>query len=80
MAGEPAASFHVGLTADRVVDAALELTSESHLMGWSIRDLARHLGVAPSVVYHHVGGKDILSRRVAERVLMRMVTPDPEAN
>ncbi|MFT3968717.1 MAG: TetR/AcrR family transcriptional regulator [Micropruina sp.] len=68
--------FHVGLTPDRVVDAAVQLTRESHLMSWSIRDLAGRLGVAPSVIYHHVGGKDLLCRRVVERVLVRIELPD----
>lgn len=71
----PAAPFHVGLTADRVIDAAVELTAEGHLFGWSIRDLAARLEVAPSVIYHHVGGKDLLCRRVVERVLGRMQLP-----
>ncbi len=63
------APFHIGLTPELVTDAALELTRESHLMAWSIRDLARRLGVAPSVLYHHVGGKDLIARRVVERVV-----------
>ncbi len=71
-----AAPFHVGLTPERVVDAALELTAESHLSGWSIRDLAKRLDVAPSVIYHHVGGKDLLARRVVERVLARLALPE----
>lgn len=69
MAGELASTFHVGLTAERVVEVALELTEESHLFGWSMRDLAGRLNVAPSVVYHHVGGKDLVARRVVERVM-----------
>ncbi|MGB4777931.1 TetR/AcrR family transcriptional regulator [Microbacterium sp.] len=70
-------SFHVGLTPDVVIDAAVALTRESHLLTWSIRDLARRLGVNPSTIYHHVGGKDLLCRRVVERVAERLVTPDP---
>lgn len=79
MSEQPPAPFHVGLTPERVVDAAAELTRESHLLSWSIRDLAKRLGVAPSVVYHHVGGKDELARRVAERVLTAMTMPPAEA-
>ncbi|MDQ0642031.1 TetR/AcrR family transcriptional regulator [Microbacterium murale] len=71
------APFHVGLTPDLVIDSAVDLTRESHLMSWSIRDLARRLGVAPSVIYHHVGGKDLLCRRVVERMLERIQLPDP---
>ena len=52
---DTAASFHVGLTPERIIDVALELTRTSDLSGWSIRDLARVLDVAPSVIYHHVG-------------------------
>ena len=68
--------FHAGLTPERVIDAALELTHGSHLHGWSIRDLARELGVAPSVLYHHVGGKELLARGVVERVVAQMPVPD----
>lgn len=70
--------FHVGLTPTRVVDAAVALTRESHLMSWSIRDLAGRLGVTPSVIYHHVGGKDLLCRRVVERMLERIELPDAD--
>lgn len=68
--------FHVGLTPERVIDAAVELTTESHLMVWSIRDLAKRLGVTPSVIYHHVGGKDLLCRRVVERMVAEITLPD----
>ena len=69
--------FHVGLTPDGVIDAAVDLTQESHLFSWSIRDLAKRLGVAPSVIYHHVGGKDLLCRGVVERLLLELTPPDP---
>lgn len=72
------APFHVGLTPTLVVDAAVELTRESHLMSWSIRDLARRLGVTVSAIYHHVGGKDLLCRRVVERMLPTIEPPDGE--
>lgn len=68
--------FHAGLTPDDVVDAALAMTTASNLWGWSIRDLARTLGVSPSVIYHHVGGKDLLARRVVERSLAGLAVPD----
>jgi len=76
MAHAAAAPFHIGLTPERVIDVAWELTGESHLSGWSIRDLAKRLEVAPSVIYHHVGGKDMLARYVVERVLTRLALPD----
>lgn len=70
-------SFHAGVTPDRVVDAASDLTRESGLFSWSIRDLAKRLGVSPSVIYHHVGGKDLLCRRVVERAMAELPVPDP---
>lgn len=70
--------FHAGLTPQRIVDVALQLTEEQHLFGWSIRDLARRLDVAPSVIYHHIGGKDLLSRHVVERVLATLSVPPAE--
>ncbi|MGQ4538125.1 TetR/AcrR family transcriptional regulator [Dermabacteraceae bacterium P7074] len=69
-------SARAGLTPEAVIDAALELTRERHLYGWSIRDLAKRLGVAPSVIYHHVGGKDLLARRVVGRVIPKIAMPD----
>lgn len=71
--------FHLGITPEHIVDAAVRLTRESNLFGWSIRDLARALGVTPSVIYHHVGGKDVLARGVAERAIASIPLPDPEA-
>ncbi|MFT0846915.1 TetR/AcrR family transcriptional regulator [Actinomycetaceae bacterium L2_0104] len=70
-------SFHVGLTPEGVIDAAVDLTQESHLFSWSIRDLAKRLNVAPSVIYHHVGGKDLLCRGVVERLLLTLPSPEP---
>lgn len=69
--------FHVGLTPDAVIDAAVELTRESHLFSWSIRDLAKRVGVNPSTIYYHVGGKDLLCRRVMERIATDLMIPDP---
>jgi AcrR family transcriptional regulator len=70
------APFHVGLTPERVIEEAAALTRETHLLGWSVRDLARRLDVAASVLYHHVGGKDVIVRRVVERVLLEVPVPD----
>jgi AcrR family transcriptional regulator len=47
-------------------------------MSWSIRHLASRLGVAPSVIYHHVGGKDLLCQGVVERILELIELPSAE--
>lgn len=67
--------FHVGITSDQVIDAAVRLTRSSHLFTWSIRDLARALNVAQAVIYHHVGGQDSICRGVVERVLAQISVP-----
>lgn len=72
------APFHVGLTPERIVAEAVALTRETHLMGWSVRDLARRLDVAASVLYHHVGGKDVIVRRVVEHVISEVAIPDDD--
>ncbi|QCR19719.1 TetR/AcrR family transcriptional regulator [Agrococcus sp. SGAir0287] len=72
------APFHAGLTPDRIVAEAVALTRETHLMGWSVRDLARRLDVAASVLYHHVGGKDVIVRRVVEHVIAQISIPDAD--
>lgn len=69
IATTPGSSYHSGLTPTAVVNAAVDLTKDVGLFGWSLRDLARHLDVAPSVIYHHVGGTDLLSKYIVERVL-----------
>lgn len=77
MSDPDATPFHVGLTPEAVVAAAVDLTREGHLMRWSLRDLAGRLHVSPSVIYHHVGGKDLLCRRVVEHALSQLTVPDP---
>ena len=58
------------LTRDQVVDAALTLIDEQGLDGFSVRELARALGVFPTALYWHVkGGRNELLAAVAARAL-----------
>lgn len=75
--GPKSTASRAGLTAERIVDAAMELTEGRGLHTWSLRDLAKRLDVVPSVIYHHVGGKDELCRRIAGRVTAGLERPDP---
>lgn len=59
----------LGMTRERIVDAAVELTREHGLTGWTQRQLTGTLDTSPSVVFHHVGDRDALSAAVVERVL-----------
>ena len=67
--------YHAGLTPETVIDAAVELTRIKGLETWSLRDLSKELGVAPSAVYHHVGGREVLSQQVVRRVLLMIDAP-----
>ena len=60
---------HKGITAELVVEAALELTRERGFDGWSVRELAGRLGVATSAIYHHVGGREVVTRRVVQSLV-----------
>lgn len=68
-------SYHAGLDADAVIDAAVELSRGSGLSSWSLRELAEKLGVTPAAIYHHVGGRELLSHHVVERVLTLVELP-----
>ncbi len=50
----------VGLTRQRVVDAAVALIDRDGLDGFSLRRLAADLGVDPMSIYNHVANKDDL--------------------
>ena len=71
-------SGHKGLTPERVVDAATDLTREVGLDGWSIRDLSARLGVAPSSIYHHVGDRAAVVRRVIGGLTVQFPLVDPD--
>lgn len=71
--------YHVGLDRAGIVAAALELSRERGLYGWSVRDLSRALAVTPSVIYHHVGGRDLLCRYVVEALIETATFPTAPA-
>ena len=64
--------YRTGITADQVVAAAVELTRRHGLYGWSIRELVATIGTSPSVVYHRVGGREAVCRRVVAHVLAQI--------
>lgn len=64
--------YRTGVTTGQIVDAAVELTRQRGLYGWSVRDLVAAVGTSPSVVYHRVGGRDALCRRVVAHVLAQI--------
>lgn len=55
----------------RIVETALELL-DRHGEGFSMRDLARELGVRPSALYNHVENKDDVFRGIREVIVGRI--------
>ncbi|WP_410585325.1 TetR/AcrR family transcriptional regulator [Amycolatopsis sp. lyj-108] len=71
-----AASGRQAVTKDRIVDAALELSAESGLENWTLRQLAAAVDAYPAVVYHHVGDRDTVVVAVLDRVVGELTLPD----
>jgi AcrR family transcriptional regulator len=67
--------YRTGITAEQIVDAAVELTRLRGLYGWSIRDLVAVVRTSPSVVYRRVGGRDAVCRQVVAHVLAQIEYP-----
>ncbi|WP_198939488.1 TetR family transcriptional regulator [Pseudofrankia sp. EUN1h] len=63
------------LTPGLVIDAALELSRERGLDGWTIRDLAQALKVWPNTIAYHVGDREAILDAVVERVVAMMPNP-----
>ena len=64
----------------RIVDAALALIRRAGADRFSMRSLAKELGVTPMAVYYYVGNKDALLERVADAVLARVPRPPPSGH
>lgn len=65
---EPARTTrHAGLDRDDVVEAALRLVENGGTKALTMRKLAAELGVAPTTIYWHVGGRDEVVEAVVAR-------------
>ena len=58
-----------GLDLATVLERSVELFIERGFDGTSMEDLARHLGISKSAIYHHVSGKDALLGLALDRAL-----------
>jgi len=58
-----------GLDLPTVVARSVELFIERGFDGTSMEDLARHLGISKSAIYHHIAGKDALLGLALDRAL-----------
>jgi TetR/AcrR family tetracycline transcriptional repressor len=66
----------VGLSQERIVEAAIRLIDESGLESFSVREVARLLGVYPTALYWHIaGGRNALLAQVASTTLGDVAPP-----
>jgi AcrR family transcriptional regulator len=68
------------LSDQQIVDASLDLIRRDGADRFSMRKLAKALGVTPMAVYYYVSGKDALFERVADAVLERVPRPAPSGS
>ena len=62
-----------GVTRERVIDEALAIIERDGVDALSMRKLAGQLGVVPTSIYWHVGGREQLLDAVVERYTERLV-------
>ena len=68
------------LTRDRILAAALELIDRHGVHAFSVRDLARTLGVYPTALYWHVPSRNALIAGAVAHALGQLRPPDVDAD
>ncbi|MCW5772301.1 MAG: TetR family transcriptional regulator [Rhodospirillaceae bacterium] len=68
-----------GLSKEGIVAAALALIDAEGLPAFSLRDVARRLGVYPTAIYWHVPGRNALLAEVVAQALRAILPPDDPA-
>ena len=63
-----------------ICDAALKLTKEFGIDGWSIRQLAKEINAYPGVTNYHVGRREDVVHLVIEHVNAEIDLPEPREN
>ena len=63
-----------------ICDAALKLTKEFGIDGWSIRQLAKEINAYPGVINYHVGRREDVVHLVIEHVNAEIDLPEPREN
>jgi AcrR family transcriptional regulator len=74
-------------TADRILDAAVAVLGDAGQAGFSLREVARRVGITPMAVYRHYDGVDALLAAVRGRASAALLAaftdalaePDPRA-
>jgi AcrR family transcriptional regulator len=65
------------LSADSIVEAALEIADTEGLQAVTMRRVGASLGTAAMSLYRHIPNKDTLLELMADRVLAQLPYPDP---
>ena len=65
---KPAGTSHRGVTRQAVAEAAADLVATDGLEALSVRQVAHRLGVWPTTVMHHAGGRDGLLALLIEHL------------
>lgn len=68
------------LTANRIVEAAMEMADEGGVEALSMRKLAQKLGVEAMSLYHHIDNKDALLSAMVEGVVAGFASPRQNAD
>lgn len=68
------------LSSDRIIAAALDLIDTQGVDNFSMRNLAKLLGVYPMAIYWYVPNRNALVARVTAHVLADLVPEDPGAD
>ncbi len=66
------------LTADRIVDAALELMRTQGYEATSMRAIAKALDTGPASLYAHVANREELDNLVLDRIAASLTIPEPD--
>ncbi len=66
------------LSADRIVEAAIEQMRERGYDAVTMRSIAKALGTGPASLYAHVANRAELDRLVVDRVASQWQLPDPD--
>jgi AcrR family transcriptional regulator len=66
------------LSAERIVDTALELIAKEGYDAVTMRRIARTLGTGPSSLYAHVAGKRQLDQMLIDRIVEDLDLPEPD--
>lgn len=69
------ASGDTALSREKIVEVALALIAEKGLDDFSLRDVARTLGVYPTALYWHIQDKNALLGEVCTLVMSKVVPP-----